>query len=244
MADSPARTALEAALKRGQMSLSEYASKQVLAAYGIPVVREILAASPEAAEVAAAELGYPVAVKVCGAGLMHKSDLDLVALNVPDGLGVRKVASGMLARADNNKIEGILVQPMVRGKREIIIGGLRDKQFGPCVMLGLGSIFVEAIADVVFRLAPLDVRDASEMMRELKGHRIFEAFRGEPPVNEPALRDILIATGRLLIENPEVREVDINPLVLEGANPVAVDALITLVASSCESAPEGGKRQA
>ncbi|HOH29813.1 MAG TPA: acetate--CoA ligase family protein [Candidatus Hydrogenedentes bacterium] len=244
MADSRAAALLEAAYKRGQTSLSEYASKQVLAAYGIPVVREILAATPEAAEAAAATLGYPVAVKACGASLMHKSELDLVALNVSDGPGVRAAASRMLATVDQRQLEGILVQPMVRGKREIIVGGLRDKQFGPCVMLGLGSIFVEAIADVVFRLAPLDARDASEMMRELKGHRIFEAFRGEPPVDEPALRDILIATGRLLIENPVVQEVDINPLVLEGAEPVAVDALITLAAASHESAREGGKQQA
>jgi acetyl-CoA synthetase (ADP-forming) len=244
MADSPAVAVLEVARKRGQMSLSEYASKQVLAAYGIPVVREILAATPEDAEAAAVALGYPVAVKACGVGLMHKSDLDLVALNVSDGPGVRATASGMLARVDRQQLEGILVQPMVRGKREIIIGGLRDKQFGPCVMLGLGSIFVEAIGDVAFRLAPLDARDASEMMCELKGRRIFEAFRGEPPVKEPALRDILIATGRLLIENPAVHEVDINPLVLEGAEPVAVDALITLVAAAHESANEGGKRQA
>ena len=244
MADSPAVAVLEVARKRGQMSLSEYASKQVLAAYGIPVVREILAATPEAAEAAAAQLSYPVAVKACGVGLMHKSDLDLVALNVSDGPGVRAAASGMLARVDQRQLEGILVQPMVRGKREIIVGGLRDKQFGLCVMLGLGSIFVEAIGDVAFRLAPLDARDASEMMRELKGRRIFEAFRGEPPVDEPALRDILIATGRLLIENPEVQEVDINPLVLEGAEPVAVDALITLTSAPGESANEGGKKQA
>ncbi len=244
MADSPAEATFVAALKRGQLSLSEYVSKQVLAAYGIPTVREILVATPEAAEAAAAEVGYPVAVKACGAGLMHKSDLDLVALNVSDGSGVRAAASGMLARVDQRQLDGILVQPMVRGKREIIIGGLRDRQFGPCVMLGLGSIFVEAIGDVAFRLAPLDARDASEMMRELKGRRIFDAFRGEPPVNEPALCDILIATGRLLIENPAVHEVDINPLVLEGASPVAVDALITLAATSSESATEGGKRQA
>jgi len=243
MADSPAVAALGAALKRGQQSLSEYVSKQVLAAYGIPVVREIVAVTPEAAEAAAAELGYPVAVKACGAGLMHKSDLDLVALDVQDGPGVRAAASGMLARVDQQDLDGILVQPMVRGKREIIVGGLRDRQFGPCVMLGLGSIFVEAIGDVAFRLAPLDGRDASEMMCELKGRRIFGAFRGEPPVNEPALRDILIATGRLLIDNPAVHEVDINPLVLDGANPIAVDALITLAATSHESTREGGTRQ-
>lgn len=243
MAGSPAVAVLEAARKRGQTSLSEYASKQVLAAYGIPVVREVLAETPEAAEAAAAALGYPVAVKACGAGLMHKSDLDLVALDVRDGPGVRATASAMLARVDQQDLEGLLVQPMVRGKREIIIGGLRDRQFGPCVMLGLGSIFVEALADVAFRLAPLDGRDASEMMRELKGRRIFEAFRGEPPVNEAALRDILIATGRLLIENPAVHEVDINPLVLDGADPIAVDALITLGATSHASTREGGTRQ-
>ena len=99
----------------------------------------------------------------------------------------------------------------------------------------------EAIADVAFRLAPLDARDASEMMRELQGYRIFEAFRGEPPIDEPALCEILIATGRLLIEHPDIHEVDINPLVFEGARPVAVDALITLDTTPDESSANGRK---
>lgn len=241
MADSSAIAVFETARRRGQRSLSEHDSKKVLALYGIPVVREILAETTEDAETAATELGYPVAVKACGAGLMHKSDLDLVALNVSDASRVRAVASEMLAKTDKGTVEGILVQPMVHGKREIIVGGLRDKQFGPCVMLGLGSIFVEAIADVAFRLAPLDARDASEMMRELQGYRIFEAFRGEPPIDEPALCEILIATGRLLIEHPDVHEVDINPLVFEGARPVAVDALITFETTPDESSANGGK---
>jgi len=231
---------LDTALKQGQTLLSEHASKNVLAAYGIPVAPEILVATPDAAAEAASKISFPVVVKACGASLIHKSNLGLVELNIPDPAAVRTAAVEMLDKVDRQELEGILVQPMVRGKREIIVGGLQDRQFGPCVMLGLGSILVEAIADVSFRLAPLDRRDASEMMRELRGRKIFEAFRGEPPVDQDRVCDILIATGRLLVDHPEVLEVDINPLVFEGACPVAVDAHITLAASSPGS-PTGEK---
>lgn len=232
MVGSTAVATLETALKHGQTMLSEHASKGVLAAYGIPVAPEILAATPDAAAEAASELGFPVVIKACGANLIHKSNLGLVALNIPDPASVRAAVTEMFAKVDSQELEGILVQPMVHGKREIIVGGLQDRQFGPCIMLGLGSILVEAIADVSFRLAPLDRRDAAEMMRELRGRKIFEAFRGEPPVDQNTVCDILIATGRLLVDHPEVLEVDINPLVFEGARPVAVDAHITLTAPS------------
>jgi hypothetical protein len=117
---------------------------------------------------------------------------------------------------------------MVRGKREVIVGGTRDKLFGPCVMLGLGGILVEAIADVSFRLAPLQERDALEMINEMRAQRIFEEFRGEPAVDRPALSRVLMGVGQMLVDHPGISQVDVNPLILRGADPVAVDALIAL----------------
>ncbi len=116
---------------------------------------------------------------------------------------------------------------MVPGKREIIVGAIRDQTFGPCVMLGLGGIQVEAVGDVSFRLAPLDERDAVEMINELRAHAIFGPFRGEPPVNKTSLSDILMAAGRILIDYEQISQIDINPLIINDGQPIAVDALVS-----------------
>lgn len=214
-------------VERGVAALSEYDSKRVLAAYGVPVVEEILASCEEEAVRAGKKLSYPVVVKACGAGLMHKSDVGGVALNLGGGAAVREAVRRMAANVAA-PVEGYLVQRMVTGKREVIVGGTRDALFGPCVMLGLGGILVEALADVSFRLAPLEERDALEMLNELRAQRIFGAFRGEPAVDREALAQVLVAVGRIMADRPEVAQVDVNPLIFRGARPVAVDALITL----------------
>ncbi|HNR34636.1 MAG TPA: acetate--CoA ligase family protein [Candidatus Hydrogenedentes bacterium] len=214
-------------IERGVTALSEYDSKRVLAAYGVPVVEEILAAGEEEAVRAGKKLGYPVAVKACGAGLMHKSDVGGVALNLAGGAAVRDAVRRMQASV-TAPVEGYLVQRMITGKREVIVGGTRDALFGPSVMLGLGGILVEALADVSFRLAPLEERDALEMLNELRAQRLFGAFRGEPAVDRAALAQVLIAVGRIMADRPEIAQVDVNPLIFRGARPVAVDALITL----------------
>lgn len=214
-------------IEQGQAALSEYASKRVLASYGIPVVEEVFVSSPEEAVRAGKRLGYPVAVKACGAGLMHKSDLGGVILNVRNGAGIRDAIEHMGASV-GVPVEGYLVQRMIPGKREVIVGGIRDALFGPCVMLGLGGILVEALADVSFRVVPLSERDALEMLNELRAQRIFDAFRGEPAVEREAVARVLMGVGQVLAEFPQVAQVDINPLIFRGALPVAVDALITL----------------
>jgi len=214
-------------IERGVAALSEHESKRVLAAYGVPVVEEVLAGTADEAVRAGKKLGYPVAVKACGAGLMHKSDVGGVALNLANGASVRDAVE----RINTNvaaSVEGYLVQRMVPGKREVIVGGTRDALFGPCVMLGLGGILVEALADVSFRLAPIEERDALEMLNELRAQRIFDAFRGEPAVDRSALAQVLVAVGNIMAEHPEIVQVDVNPLIFRGARPVAVDALVTL----------------
>jgi len=220
------------ALKAGQTALSEYQSKQVLAAYGIAVTKESLAKDKDATIEAAKKLGFPVAIKACSPNLTHKTERNLIALKLRDEKEVAEAYDDIMGRLDGEEIDGILVQEMVSGARELVVGLTRDEQFGPCAMLGLGGIFVEVLKQVTFRIAPLEKRDALEMMDELPGKKIFEAFRGEDPVDREALADILIAVGNIGLEHDAIKEIDINPLIIAGSKPVAVDALVVLGESS------------
>jgi succinyl-CoA synthetase beta subunit len=215
------------ALKAGQRALSEYQSKQLLSAYGIPVTREFLARDKKQAVEYAKKLGYPVVLKGCSPALTHKTERQLVALKLRDEKEIAEAFEGITKRA-GEPMDGILVQEMVGGSRELVVGLTRDEQFGPCAMLGLGGIFVEVLKQVTFRIAPLEERDALEMMDELPGKKILDAFRGEPPVDRKALAKILINIGNIGLENDAVKEIDINPLIIAGDKPVAVDALVVL----------------
>lgn len=219
---------LDGALCNGLKALSEYDSKRVLAAYGVPVTPEELAKDKAEAVSAAENLGFPVAVKACSPELLHKSDQGLVRLGLDTAQAVESAVDGIAKATEGTSLDGFLVQAMVKGRREVIIGGMRDPSFGPSVMLGLGGILVEAVADVSFRLVPLEERDAREMIAELRAQKIFEEFRGEAAVDRSVLADTLIAVGRILEDCPEVSQVDINPLIFDGSKPVAVDGLITL----------------
>lgn len=209
--------------------LSEYESKRLLREYGVPTVEERLAGDAAGAAAAARELGFPVAVKLCAEGLAHKTERGLVRLGLGDEEAVRASAEGLLAlRRPDEAAAGLLVQRMVPGRRELIAGLVRDRQFGPCVMLGLGGIFTEALRDVAFRVAPLTAEDAEEMAASLRTASVLGAFRGDPPVDRRVLTATLLGLGRLGIERPDVLSVDVNPLVVAGAEPVAVDAVVEL----------------
>ncbi len=216
------------ALKAGQHALSEYQSKQVLSAYGIPVTEEFLAKDKDAAVDSARKLGFPAVLKACSPALTHKTERNLIALKLRDEKEVAEAYDDIMGRIGDERIDGILVQKMVSGSRELVVGLMRDEQFGPCAMLGLGGIFVEILKQVTFRIAPLEKRDALEMMDELPGKKIFDAFRGEDPVDRDALADILVAIGKIGLEHDAIKEIDINPLIIAGSKPVAVDALVIL----------------
>jgi succinyl-CoA synthetase beta subunit len=207
--------------------LSEFDSKALLRAYGVPTVEEALAKDPDAAVRCARTLGWPVAVKLCAAGLAHKTERNAVRLGVADEAAVRAAAGDLLARrAAGEEDACLLVQRMVRGRRELILGLVRDRQFGPCVMLGLGGILAEAIRDVVFRTAPLSAIDALEMVEDLRAAHLLGPFRGEPAVDRDALAAALVALGRIGTERDEILSIDVNPMIVEGKLPVAVDALV------------------
>jgi acyl-CoA synthetase (NDP forming) len=222
-----------------ESTLSEHDSKRLLASFGVPVARERLASDPEAAARAAGELGPPVALKLCGAGIAHKTERDLVRLSLASDDAVRAAAAELLGRARPEDGEvALLVAEMVPGRRELIAGLVRDPQFGPCVMLGLGGILTEALGDVVFAAAPLSDAEARRLPGRLQASRLLtQPFRGEPPVDPDALAGLLVGLGRLAVERPDVRSVDLNPLIVRDGAPVAVDALVEL------GAPErGGER--
>lgn len=214
-------------------TLSEHESKQLLASAGVPIPPERLVADAAAAVEAAEHLGYPVALKLCGRGIAHKTERGLVRLELVGEEQVREHARDLLSRRLPEESDArLLVQPMVQGRRELIAGLVRDPQFGPCVMFGLGGIFAEALGDVAFAVAPLEPGDAEELCRALANGRILEAFRGEPPVDRAALASILEGLGRLAQARPDVRSVDLNPLIVAGSTPVVVDALVELDAGA------------
>jgi acetyltransferase len=219
-------------MSRKPRTLSEHASKALLADFGIPLAREVLAITPEAAAAAAAEIGFPVVLKLCGDAIAHKTERGLVRLGLGEAGAVRAAAAELLAaaRPEDGPVS-LLVAEQVAGKRELIAGLVRDPQFGPCVLLGLGGILTEALGDVAFAAAPLSRAEARALVGRLRaGHLVTGAFRGEPVGDLDAVADVLVALGRVGSERPEVASVDLNPVLLRARDgkPVAVDALVEL----------------
>jgi acyl-CoA synthetase (NDP forming) len=221
------KTIIAEALAAGQNTLSEYDSKRILTEYGIPTTREFLTEDLADVEQAADRIGYPVALKACAAAAQHKTEKGLIELGIKDAVEL-KGAYDRLAPKARDLDGGILVQEMVAGSRELVMGLMRDPQFGPCVMFGLGGIFTEALGDVSFRVAPLSQQDAREMTTEIKGSKILGGIRGLAPVHIDQLSHCLQQLGQIGLDHPAVREIDINPLIVRNGYPVAVDALIVL----------------
>ena len=219
---------IRSALTREQQALSEYESKKLLNLYGIPVTKERLSRSADEAVAAATALGFPVVLKACSPELMHKSEHGSIALNLRSEGDVRE-AYGRIVESVDLDLEGVLVQEMVPGQRELVIGLIRDRQFGPCVMLGIGGMMTEIFEDTVFRMVPLDMIEAQDMTEELRFKKIFAAFRGQKPVDMQTLCRTLISVGQIGLEREAVSELDINPLIITPAGRVvAVDALVVL----------------
>lgn len=220
---------IRSAVEKGQKALSEYGAKQVLNTYGIPVTRERLTQSREEALAAACVIGYPVVVKACSAELMHKSEAGAVEVGIQDDIALLQAYDRIVASM-HLPLEGMLIQEMVRGQRELVVGLTRDPQFGPCVMLGLGGVLTEALKDIVFRVAPFDRSEALDMMAELRSRAILDQFRGQAPVDRETLADLLAAIGRIGIEHEAIAEIDVNPIIIDPQGQIkAVDALIVLV---------------
>ena len=218
---------VEKALREGRKTLSEYESKEFLKSYGIPATRETLVHTREECTKAAHAIGYPLVLKACSPQLAHKTEKGLVRLDLRSNQELILAFDDLMSRMEGNE-KSILVQELIKGTRELVAGMTRDPQFGPCVMFGLGGIFTEILKDIAFRVAPLEKRDALDMTQEIKAHKILGAVRGMPAADMDLLCDILVKVGEIGLENESIQEIDINPLILSGAKPVAVDALIVL----------------
>jgi acetyl-CoA synthetase (ADP-forming) len=218
---------LDDAIQQGRTTLSEYESKQVLASYRIPVTREELVDNVEDLFKVAAKIGYPVVIKGCSEDISHKTEKGLIRVDVRNDEEASSAFKKITAAMDGADTS-VLVQQMVKGQRELVVGLTRDPQFGPCVMFGLGGVFTEVLKDTAFRVAPLEKRDALEMMQEIKAHEILEAVRGMAPADKDMLAEILITVGQIGIENEVIKDIDINPVIISDGKPVAVDALVVL----------------
>ena len=207
-------------------TLSEADSRTLVAEAGVTVSRWATADDADDAVVVAEKMGFPVVVKLCGGAIAHKTERGLVRLSLTSADDVRAAATDLLGAAtESDGAVELLVSTMARGDRELIAGLVRDPQFGPCVMLGVGGVLAEAVADVAFRLAPLERLDAYELIDDLGAQTLLGPFRGQPAVDRDALADTLCALGDLA-GDPAIASIDLNPLIVVEGQPMAVDALV------------------
>lgn len=223
---------IAAARKGGRRLLTEIESKDVLAGAGVPVTAARLATSREQAVQQAHAIGYPVVLKVVSEDIAHKTDVGGVALGLEnaDAVGAaydRIIASARSARPDA-KIDGVAVQQQARPGTEVIVGMSTDPQFGPVLMFGLGGVLVEVLKDVSFGVAPLQPRDARSMIEGIKGLPLLQGYRGAAPADLGALEQLLLSLSKFVEANPEVEEIDLNPVFAYPDGALAVDARIVL----------------
>ena len=210
-------------------TLSEADSKALLARHGVAVVPDAPAATPHEAVAAASGLGFPVAVKLCGEAIAHKTERGLVRLGLGDAAAVEAAADDLLAAATAADGDvSLLVAPMVRGNRELIAGLATDAQFGRTVLVGVGGVLAEAVADVAVRLVPIEPVDAHEMIDDLATQALLGPFRGEPAVDRAALAAVLTGLSQAAEAEPDLVSADLNPLIVVDGRPLAVDALVEL----------------
>jgi acyl-CoA synthetase (NDP forming) len=222
-----ARAIVSRALEAGGGWLGAAEAQALMRACGIAVAEARLARTPEEAARHASEIGFPVVMKVAGESLVHKTEVRGVALGVSSEQAVRETYADFAARL-GTRLEGVLVQRMVMGGVEMVIGALNDPSFGPLVMAGTGGIFVELVGDTVFRMCPLTESDAEDMVDELKGRILLRGYRGGAAADEAAFRDVLLAVSQLADACPEIQEMDINPVMVLRQDAVAVDVRVRI----------------
>ncbi|MDD5287709.1 MAG: acetate--CoA ligase family protein [Dehalococcoidales bacterium] len=223
---------IEKARKEGRTLLTEIEAKELLKGAGINVVETKLAATKEQAVATAQKLGFPVALKIASADVVHKSDAGGVKLGLKTAAQVGKAYDDIMKSIKkafpNAKIEGVSVQTMAKPGVEVIIGMSKDAQFGPVLMFGLGGVLVEILKDVSFRIVPLLKRDAKEMVRDIKGFPLLQGYRGSEPVDVENMENMLLKVSEFVEKTPEVKELDLNPIFAYKDGAIAVDARVIL----------------
>ena len=212
--------------KYKKVALSDTEAKGLLEKFDIALVPELFVRQATEVVAAARKIGFPVVLKGLGANLLHKTDRGLVHLNLLDAKAVENAVHEIAAEA-TEELDGYLIQPHIRGRREFVAGLFQDDQFGPVIMFGVGGVFTEAFSDVSFRLAPLSETDAGEMLEEIRGKALLGDFRGEKAADRDGLIQTLLGLSRLGVEHPEISEIDLNPLLITPRGRVqVVDALV------------------
>lgn len=224
--------AIQRAKKDGRTVLTEIESKQVLAAVGIPVAEAQLARTAEDAGKAAKKAGFPVVIKIVSQDITHKSDVGGVRVGLESTKEVISAFEEMLDAVrevqPDARIEGVAVQHMALAGIEVIIGMSKDPQFGPVLMFGLGGVLVEVLKDVAFRIVPLEPRDARQMVREIKGYPVLEGARGRDAADIAALESLILNLSEFVEANPQIEELDLNPVFVYPDGVIAVDARIVV----------------
>ena len=220
------------AAKEGRKSLLETEAKTLCMEYDIPVTRFKLAKDEEEAAKYATAIGFPIVLKIVSPDIVHKSDVGGVIVGIKNlrhvRTGYRQIVKNVKKHNPDAKIVGILVQEMAPSGTEVIVGSIKDPQFGPAIMFGLGGVFVEVLKDVTFRIAPITEDEAAEMISEVKAYPLLKGYRNTPPADLKAITKILVNTSRLVTEHPEIRELDLNPIMVYEKGAKAVDARIIL----------------
>jgi len=223
---------IEAALNEGRQNLLETEAKEICAEYHMPIPPSELARTAQEASSAANRIGFPVVLKIVSKDILHKTEARGVLLDVRTLLDVEKGFSKIIENArqfnSSARIEGVLVQKMVPQGIEVIVGALTDPHFGQTLMFGLGGVFVEILKDVTFRIAPISSQDAREMIREINAYPILRGYRGKPPVDEETLVDIILRASEMVMENQEINQMDLNPVMAYEKGASIVDVRILL----------------
>ena len=219
-------------MTENQNVLTEVESKEFLRRAGIPVVATKLARSKREALSIGKEMGFPVVLKICSHDVVHKTDSGGVRLGLANaaqvGRAYSEIVSSVRQAYPEARIQGVSVQPMAPPAVEVIVGMSKDPQFGPVLMFGLGGILVEVLKDVSFRIVPVSERDAGGMVREIKGYPILQGYRGQKPASIPALEKLIVKVSQFVEKNPQIEELDLNPVFAYPDKAVAIDARIIL----------------
>ncbi|MDP6459012.1 MAG: acetate--CoA ligase family protein [Candidatus Bathyarchaeota archaeon] len=232
MRDEAVNEIFKTAEAEGRDFLFEHEAKNLCVLYGLPVTKITVEETEEDVVDAAKKLGFPVVLKIVSPQVIHKSDVGGVLIDIKDEMGVRQgyktILKNVKAYVPEAEITGILIQKMAPWGTEVIVGSTKDPTFGTTLMFGLGGIFVEILKDVSFRLVPIVRSDAEEMVKKIKAYKILEGVRGKPPSDTEVIVEILLKTSEMLVDCPEISELDMNPVLVYEEGAMVVDARIIL----------------
>jgi acetyl-CoA synthetase (ADP-forming) len=225
-------TIMQRALKEGRSSLLIHEAQRICELHHIPTPKSGLATNAQEAVHEAKEVGFPAVMKIVSPQIMHKSDIGGVIVNIRDQKQLRAEYEELIVRVRTKepsaKVLGVLIERMMPSSTELIIGGIRDKQFGPSIMFGIGGIFAEIYDDVAFRVAPVDAIDTLNLVQGLRGSKILSGVRGQPPADLDSIKSTLINVSNLMIEHDSVEQLDLNPVIAYPEGVCAVDSRIII----------------